>query len=128
MTQAEVYSHLLNVCTKKVVPMFTFPTPSDDTKFHEGQRCLTVVANVILGGYDDFPFEVPGACNYHGSKIRESVTMQGFSRCCFIEPSQLPKFWCTWMAIFNWVDTKRKCLKTVLGEPVRKSKVGSWSF
>ena len=69
MTQAEVYSHFLNVCTKEVVPMFTFPTPLDDPKFHEGQRCLTVVANVILGGYDDFSFEVPGAWNYHGSKI-----------------------------------------------------------
>ena len=69
MTQAEVYSHFLNVCTKEVVPTFTFPTPLDDPKFHEGQRCLTVVASVILGGYDDFPFEVPGAWNYHGSKI-----------------------------------------------------------
>jgi len=69
MTQAEVSSHFLNICTEEVVPMFTFPTPLDDPKFHEGQRCLTVVASVILGGYDDFSFEVPGAWKYHGSKI-----------------------------------------------------------
>ena len=69
MTEAEVSSHFLNICTEEVVPMFTFPTPLDDPKFHEGQRCLTVVASVILGGYDDFSFEVPGAWNYHGSKI-----------------------------------------------------------
>ena len=66
---AEVSSHFLNICTEEVVPMFTFPTPLDDPKLHEGQRCLTVVASVILGGYDDFSFEVPGAWNYHGSKI-----------------------------------------------------------
>ena len=69
MTQTEVYSHFLNVCKKEVVPLFTFPTPLDDPKFHEGQRCVTVVANVILGGYDDFPFRIPEAWNSNGSEI-----------------------------------------------------------
>ena len=69
MTQTEVYSHFLNVCKKDVVPLFTFPTPLDDPKFHEGQRCVTVVANVILGGYDDFPFGIPEAWNSNGNEI-----------------------------------------------------------
>ena len=69
MTQTEVYSHFLNVCNKEVVPLFTFPTPLDDPKFHDGQKCVTVVANVILGGYDDFPFGIPGAWNSNGNEI-----------------------------------------------------------
>ena len=69
MTQAEVYSHFLNVCKKEVVPLFTFPTPLDDPKFHDGEKCVTVVANVILGGYDDFPFGIPGTWNSNGSEI-----------------------------------------------------------
>ena len=40
MTQTEVYSHFLNVCNQEVVPSFTFPTPLDDPKFHEGQKCV----------------------------------------------------------------------------------------
>ena len=139
MTQAEVSSHFLNICTEEVVPMFAFPTPLDDPKFHEGQRCLTAVASVILGGYDDFSFEVPGAWNYHGSKISyassygmlwflfldwnsKNIAIQQLriahhvkiTEVClwnavvitskmmplnFMEPSQLPRFWCTWMAI-----------------------------
>ena len=69
MTQTEVYSHFLNVCNQEVVPFFTFPTPLDDPKFHEGQKCVTVVANVVLGGYDDFPFGIPKAWNSNASRI-----------------------------------------------------------
>ena len=56
------------------------------------------------------------------------VEIQGFSRCCFIEPLQLQRSWCTWMATFIWMDTARKYLKIVLGETVRRSKDSSWSL
>ena len=74
MTQAEVSSHFLNICTEEVVPMFTFPTPLDDPKFHEGQRCLTVVASVIRS-----MFQEPGITMEARSVMHPAMACVGFS-------------------------------------------------
>ena len=81
MTQAEVSSHFIHACKKEVVPLFAFPTPVDDPKFHEGQRRVTVVASVILGDYDDFPFGIPGAWN---SNVSEISCASSYGTCWFL--------------------------------------------
>ena len=59
---------------------------------------------------------------------RPLLEIQGFSRCCFIEPLRLQRSWCTWMATFNWIDAGRKYFKIALEETVRRSNGSSWSL
>lgn len=56
-TSLTVEEQLLKKCAN-LVPEFVFPTALDDPKFHQFQ-CKTIVASVVLGDYDSFPFSIP---------------------------------------------------------------------
>ncbi len=58
LENTNVQEQLLKKCAN-LAPEFVFPTALDHPKFHNQFHCKTVVASVVLGDYDAFPFSIP---------------------------------------------------------------------